>query len=208
MFNKVLPHLGSRMISFSWLLLFSGLNYKIADKRKQTLFFSGGNKNTFSLSCCSQTPFSHTFRLLEMSMNLSKLLNMYWFWTTLNMALCDYFFSIDLILFSVPSKKLNAFFSQSLLVTDQNKSYWKMPFVILIGFSLCNFKDWDDVAFNFNSHMNFQAFIVILPKQINEFLFFSIRNFFFVMTLINGNILCGSHVTTEEPGPRNPQHRL
>ena len=83
-----------------------------------------------------------------------------------------------------------------------------MSFVILIGFSLCNFKAWDDVAFNFNGHMNFQAFIVILPKQINEFLFFSIRNFFFVMALMNGNILCGSHVTTEEHGPRNPQHRL
>ena len=79
MFNKVLPHLGSRMISFIGLLPFSGLNYKIADKRKQTLFFSGGNKNTFSLSCCSQTTFSYTFRLLEMSMNLSKLLKMYWF---------------------------------------------------------------------------------------------------------------------------------
>ena len=81
------------------LYFFSGLNYKTADKKKQTLFFSGGNKNTFSLSCCSQTPFSYTFRLLEMSMNLSKLLNMYWFWTNLNMALCDYFFQSILFCF-------------------------------------------------------------------------------------------------------------
>ena len=67
-----------------------------------------------------------------------------------------------------------------------------------------NFKDWDDVAFNFNGHMNFQAFIVILPKQINEFLFFSIYNFFFIMTLMNGNIF----VRIDERGHWNPQHRL